>query len=76
MKIFIYIVFFLIFLIIFAVLIGLLIRSISFFISSVKYLKFKFTATATSTSDSVQLEPIVSVADEKPIEMDTINIEK
>ena len=55
-----------------AILIGLLIRSINFLIASIRILKSKFTVT----SDSAQPEPIVSVADEKSVEMDTIDIEK
>ncbi|HAS79035.1 MAG TPA: hypothetical protein DCS38_04940 [Ruminococcus sp.] len=72
MKIFIYIIFFMMFLIVSIILSAVLLRSISALISAVRCLKSKFTAT----SDSAQPEPIVSVADEKPVEMDTIDIEK
>lgn len=74
MKIFIYIIFFMIFLIVSIILSAVLLRSISALISAVRCLKSKFTVTAIL--DSAQPEPIVSVADEKPVEMDTIDIEK
>ena len=60
------------FLIVSIILSAVLLRSISALISAVRCLKFKFTAT----SDSAQPEPTVSAADEKPVEMDTIDIEK
>lgn len=73
MKIFIYIIFFMMFLIVSIILSAVLLRSISVLISAVRCLKSKFT----TMSDSAHLEPIVSIkADEKPVEMDIIDIEK
>lgn len=62
------------FLIVSIILSAVLLRSISALISAVRCLKLKFTATSNSAQS--EPEPIVSAADEKPIEMDTINIEK
>lgn len=70
MKIFIYIIFFGIFLVISVLIIALLIRSISFFVTSVRILKSKFTIK----NNSVQSDEETTIIVEKSEQMDTIDI--